>query len=348
MSKGMLIKRANQRPTLQYLKSDMMIVIMNSWAMFNKQIMFNMAQQGKWRERDFWGYDAEGIIAEKEQLYRDMCKEYEGNFRIMVCIAKHKPRSEWSPKPKRPDKPYKNFFEYVNKMKTALLERHEKFVWANKLQVGDVIPMYDGPYVVKEAFREEGGDAGYVVIFKENMNDKLHSWKIQWTINVPRFYGITRRVDVQQTGEREFHNDSYINTVDHEDDITLNVGIDEVNRGIPSFRVSIISQKMKTYYDFSLSMVSDEIFRDWYKEDDKYYSDPDEECLNKVRAYLTEKVDNDKVFTNWDMMKFQWNCINGYINYTQLVDYWDGKLDAYHEEKDYIESNVEIPIKWEV
>ena len=322
MSKGMILKRANQRPTLQYLKSDMMILIMNSWVMFKGQIMENMARQGKWRERDFVAYDAEGIIDEKTELFRQMCNEYEGNFRIAVCIAKHKPKSEWSPKPKRPDKPYKNFFDYVSKMKTALLERHQKYVFARKLQVGDVIPMYDGPYVVKEVEHDEETEHGHVVIYKEYMPDKLHTWRITWGHNVPKFYGITRRVDVVDN-RRNFEIYEYVNTVNSVEGMIVNVEIDDVMRKEPSFSVHTAEN------DFAVGMLSGEIFGEG--------SD-----LADVKRYLNEKV-GTTIYTHWDWIKFQWNVIGGFVDPTDFMDYCDGRIDMHVDHPLFIESSTPIP-----
>lgn len=340
MSKGMLIKRANQKPTLQYLKSDMMIVIMNSWNMFAHQIMENTTQQGKWRERDFVDYDAEGVVDEKTQLFRSMCKEYEGNFRIAVCIAKNKPRSEWSPKPKRPDKPYKNFFEYVNKMKIALLERHEKYVFARKLQPGDVIPMYDGPYVVKEVFQADDNKNGYIIVYKEDMNDKLHTWKIDWGNNVPKFYGITRRVDINDN-RRDIKEDYIINTVNETRDFYITVTVEDVQSIKPTFTIDTCTSFENYVAGASfnttvvrLSLTDDEVVS---------FQDGLGISIDEIKEFLHQKINNDKVYTQWDYAKFKWNEIVGLVDITQFIEYCDGKLDAYIDDEDFVESNTPMP-----
>lgn len=160
MSRAKEYRLAQKQPLLRYVPNELIIKLLNSWVIQN-----------------FQANPPDTLPPEKYLLQ----KKFEDEMRIAMCIAKHKP--ELSAKPKHPHRPYKGFFEFINKMRTVTIERGITYKFGRKLYDGYKVEMIDGIYKVKNLTVDPETNYGSLDLVKGDL-----AYHVQWTNNNPRFY----------------------------------------------------------------------------------------------------------------------------------------------------------------
>lgn len=159
MSRAKAIRQSQIQKPLKYLDDKFVIRLLNSWVIQNEKVAdFNELPPNKQKARRY----------------------FEDQMRIAMCIAKNKPYI--TAKPQKPEKPYKGFYEFVHKMRTAATDRSYKYLFARKLHIGSKIAMIDGTYTARNIvlYDEKGGELDLI------KGDLVYHLK--WGINVPKFY----------------------------------------------------------------------------------------------------------------------------------------------------------------
>lgn len=159
MSRSKAIRQSIVKPPVYRLRSDIIIRLLNSWVIQNEKIAdFDSLPQSKQKARRF----------------------FEDQMRLAMCIAKNKPVI--TAKPQKPEKPYRGFYEFIHKMRSAATERGFHYLFARKLRKGSKIEMIDGTYTVENVvLGEEKG--GYAILTRGNL-----LYHIEWWNNEPKFY----------------------------------------------------------------------------------------------------------------------------------------------------------------
>lgn len=162
MSRSKAIRQAQiaANKPLKHLKDEYVIRLLNSWVIQNERLEdFNLLPPNKQKARKF----------------------FEDQMRIAMCIAKNKP--EITAKPHKPEKPYRGFYEFIHKMRTAAVERSYKYFWPKKLKNGSEIAMIDGVYKVHNLYVPEDGKFGNMDLIKDDL-----VYHLEWGLNPPKFY----------------------------------------------------------------------------------------------------------------------------------------------------------------
>lgn len=179
MSKFLEVQRSQKKKPLRYNRSENIIALLNSWVIQNPR------------------------LAEMDQLSprkQEVRLFFENQMRLAIDISKNKPFI--SEKPKHPDRPYKGFYEFVHKMRDIAVERGFRFLFANKLKNGYLIPMIDGKYQVNNLSIDEEG-CGSCDLIREDL-----SYHLTWRHNVPRFYYLNNMRDEYTTEHEHFNSNS--------------------------------------------------------------------------------------------------------------------------------------------
>ncbi len=159
MSRSKAIRQAQLQKPLKHVKDEFVIRLLNSWIIQNERLAdFDTLPENKQKARRF----------------------FEDQMRIAMCIAKNKP--EITAKPHKPEKPYKGFYEFVHKMRTAATERSYKYLFARKLHNGSEIAMIDGTYIAQNVEINED-QSGSLDLVKDDL-----VYHLSWNQNIPRFY----------------------------------------------------------------------------------------------------------------------------------------------------------------
>ena len=162
MSRSKAIRQAQieANKPLKHLKDEYIIRLLNSWVIQNERLSdFNLLPPNKQKARRF----------------------FEDQMRIAMCIAKNKP--EITAKPHKPEKPYRGFYEFIHKMRTAATERSYKYFWPKKLKNGSEIAMIDGVYKVHNLYVPEDGKFGNLDLIRGDL-----VYHLEWGLNPPKFY----------------------------------------------------------------------------------------------------------------------------------------------------------------
>lgn len=179
MSKLLERQRAERKKPLRYNRSENIIGLLNSWVIQNPK------------------------LAEMDQLSprkQEARLFFENQMRLAIDISKNKPFI--SEKPKHPDRPYKGFYEFIHKMRDIAVERGFRFLFANKLKNGYMIPMIDGKYKVKNITIDDEG-CGSCDLTRDDL-----SYHLEWRHNVPRFYYLDNMRDEYTTEHEHFNSNS--------------------------------------------------------------------------------------------------------------------------------------------
>lgn len=159
MSRAKAIRQSQIQKPLKHVKDEYVIRLLNSWVIQNERLAdFDTLPPNKQKARRF----------------------FEDQMRIAMCIAKNKP--EITSKPHKPEKPYRGFYEFVHKMRTAATDRSYKYFFPKKLHNGSPVVMIDGTYHVHnlDVSDEKGGSLDLI-------KDDL-VYHVEWNCNPPKFY----------------------------------------------------------------------------------------------------------------------------------------------------------------
>lgn len=160
MSRAKAIRQSQIKPPVYRVKDNYVIRLLNSWVIQNEKLAdFTALPPNKQEARKF----------------------FEDQMRIAMCIAKNKP--EITAKPKKPEKPYKGFYEFVHQMRLAAVDRGFNYLFARKLKNGSKVPMIDGNYTVHNLKLYDESGAGELDLIKDDL-----VYHLQWNQNVPKFY----------------------------------------------------------------------------------------------------------------------------------------------------------------
>ena len=160
MSRSKAIRQSQIQKPLKHVKDEYVIRLLNSWVVQNERLAdFDTLPPNKQKARRF----------------------FEDQMRIAMCIAKNKPKI--TAKPQKPEKPYKGFYEFVHKMRTAAVDRSYKYFWPKKLHNGSEVVMIDGTYTVHNLEVPEDGKFGSMDLIREDL-----VYHLEWGLNPPKFY----------------------------------------------------------------------------------------------------------------------------------------------------------------
>lgn len=159
MSRAKAIRQSQIKPPVYRVKDNYVIRLLNSWVIQNEKLAdFTALPPNKQEARKF----------------------FEDQMRIAICIAKNKP--EITAKPRKPEKPYKGFYEFVHQMRLAAVDRGFNYLFARKLKNGSKVPMIDGNYEVHNLHLNED-NSGELDLVRDDL-----VYHIKWNQNVPKFY----------------------------------------------------------------------------------------------------------------------------------------------------------------
>lgn len=156
MSRAKAIRQSQIQKPLKHVKDEYVIRLLNSWVIQNEKLAdFDTLPPNKQKARRF----------------------FEDQMRIAMCIAKNKP--EITAKPHKPEKPYRGFYEFVHKMRTAATDRSYKYFFPAKLHNGSPVVMIDGTYHVHNLNLDDSS----LDLIKDDL-----VYHVTWGHNPPKFY----------------------------------------------------------------------------------------------------------------------------------------------------------------
>ena len=159
MSRAKAIRQSQIQKPLKHVKDEYVIRLLNSWVIQNERLA-----------------DFDTLPPKKQEVRRF----FEDQMRIAMCIAKNKP--EITAKPHKPEKPYRGFYEFVHKMRTAATDRSYKYLFARKLHNGSKVVMIDGMYTAHNVKVNED-QSGELDLIRDDL-----VYHVEWNCNPPKFY----------------------------------------------------------------------------------------------------------------------------------------------------------------